>query len=495
MIELRPHQNLALQMLRASLRAGNRTPVVAAPCAFGKTVLAASILRGLQDRGKRGAFFCDRIKLVDQTMEVFDRAGIHYGVVQGNHWLSNPNAPIQICSIQTVARRSRKPDYDLALVDECHSTSKEMRALIERYDMIPHIGLSATPYAKGMGQIWDDLIVPVTTEQLLDQGYLTPVHYYGGKRADLSKVKSRNIPTGGRDYDPNELAAAIENDKSLVGDIVQNWLAHGENRQTIAFCPSVKHSQGLVDMFNAAGIPARHIDGYTPDDERRRLYRDHDAGVFKILSCSRLLTVGYDSPTTSCLIDCFPTRSLIVYQQKAGRIMRLADGKRYAVYLDHAGNVARHGFAECIVPDELHDGESKYKERKLTKDKDETEKQERNCKQCGAIMIGIKCNACGHQLSFAEKLESDSSMLHRLDGSQKGFSKEMKSNWYSHLLAYSRSKGYSDGWAAHKYKTKFGVWPRGIDISYRPGPIPQDISNWLKSENIRNAKRREKYMA
>lgn len=377
-MELRPHQIKAVEMLRTSLRAGNRRPLLAAPCSFGKTITAAYMLKEAAKRGKRGIFICDRIKLVQQALEAFDAHGLEVGVIQGIHERTNPYAPIQIASIQTLARR-RLPEFEFAIVDECHSVPKALQDMMESYNKVPFIGLSATPYSKGLGKHFDDLVVPITPEQLMDKGFLCPVHYYGGKTVDTSGLKRKALPTGGSDWDADALGEAYEKDFSLVGDIIKNWQTHAEGMQTIAFSPSIKHSKHMVELFNAAGIPAEHIDGYMPLEEREWLYEAHDKGEFKVLSCSRLLNTGYDAPNVRCLIDCFPTSSKIVYQQRGGRIMRLADNKPFAVYLDHAGNVARHGFSECIIPESLDDGEQRFNEKNQTKDKDKPEPEVKTC--------------------------------------------------------------------------------------------------------------------
>jgi DNA or RNA helicases of superfamily II len=244
---------------------------------------------------------------------------------------------------------------------------------MDRYTAVPFIGLSATPYSKGLGLAYDDLILPITPSTLLDRGYLTPVKYYGGTSVDTKGVRGRALQTGGTDFDPVQLASATEKDVTLTGDIIKNWIKHAEGRQTIAFSPSIKHSRDMVDQFNQAGIPAVHIDGYMDDEERQIIYQAHDRGEFLILSCSRLLNVGYDAPKVSCLIDCFPTKSLIAYVQRAGRIMRTFDGKEDAIYLDHAGNVNRHGFAEHIVPDSLDRGDRRFTEKRQAK-KEKTSK-------------------------------------------------------------------------------------------------------------------------
>jgi superfamily II DNA or RNA helicase len=480
-VELRPHQQLAINQIRASLATGHKRPLLAAPCSFGKTLTAAWILQDAADAGKKVFFFADRIKLISQTCDQFDKLGMKYGVIQGQHEQTDSSQPIQIASVQTVARRRIKPEFDLAIVDECHVTAEVIKELMERFDNVPFIGLSATPYSKGLGRYYDDLLVPITSQELLKQGYLAPVHYYGGAHINVSKIKGRQLPTGGSDYDPLDIAGETEKHQEiLTGDIVKNWLLHGENFQTIAFSPSIKHSKYMVDMFNKAGVPAAHIDGYTDERVRQLLYKKHSEGEFKILSCSRLLNTGYDAPSVRCLIDCFPTKSKIVYQQRAGRIMRIHPGKQYAVYLDHASNVQRHGFAEDMVPEFLDDGEKKFSEQdQIKKVKD---KKQNNCPMCSKIMIGIRC-VCGFEIPLAQRLISDSSTLVQISV-EKAPTMTDKSIFYSGLLSYGREKGYSDGWAAHQYRAKFGTWPRMLDIRLTKA-IPTSVTGWVRHQQIK----------
>ena len=483
-MELRPHQRKAVQMLRDSLSRGKKRPILAAPCSFGKTITAAYMLQQAAEKGKRGIFICDRIKLVEQSLEEFEDHGMDFGVIQGNHWRSDAGAAVQIASIQTLARRSRMPDFDFAIVDECHSVHKYLLEMMNAYNAVPFIGLSATPFSKGLGEVYDDLVVPISPEELLNQGYLTPIHYYGGRKVNLDDMNRRALPTGGTDYDPKSLEHRIEKDVLLAGDIVKNWLAHGEDSQTIAFSPSIKHSKYMVDLFRNHGIKAEHIDGYTDPEIREVMFRAHDAGEFKILSCSKLLNVGYDAPSVRCLIDCYPTTSLISYVQRAGRIARTAEGKEYSIYLDHSGNVSRHGMAEFICPSELDMGERGFSEAKQVKKKKEAKVWE--CPDCYQQRTGVKC-PCGYEIPMSERIQHDSQMLKRMTASERAnatFTPDDKSQWLGELYLHAEKKGYKQGWADRLYQKKFGKWPNGI----YPAPvteISENVRKYIQYDTIR----------
>jgi superfamily II DNA or RNA helicase len=479
---LRPHQKRAIEMLRQSIRKGNNRAVLAAPCSFGKTRVATEILKSVVANGKRGIFICDRIKLVDQALQEFDRAGIKCGVMQGEHWRTDPNAPVQIASIQTLARKRYQPLFNVAIVDECHTHYKALTELMEKNSKVIFIGLSATPYSKGLGKHYSDLIVPITTRQLLDQDYLCPVRYFGGRTVDLKGVKTKRLSTGGVDYDPKSLSDAIDKDEKLAGDIIENFKRFGKG-QTIAFSPSIKHSKKLVEMFTAEGISAEHIDGYMDEEERQMLFASHDAGDFQILSCSRLLNTGYDAPQVQTLIDCFSTKSLISFIQRAGRIARLHPNKVESIYLDHAGNVTRHGFPEDIVPDLLDTGETKYNERELTKEKKDSELAV--CPRCYQHYI-VKC-ACGYERPVREILKSDDQILKELKKANLETTKEDKARWLGEFQFYAKKKGYKAGWASWAYKSKFGVWPNAI-TAQSTIHISDETKNYVKHLHIRRVK-------
>lgn len=441
-------------------------------------------------------FFCDRVQLVNQSIEKFQQFGIDFGVRQADHELANPKAPIQIASIQTVQamvnkHNGRLPEFDFAIVDECHVQWEIIREIIKQYNNIPIVGLSATPYSKGLGQHYDNLLVPVTPRELLEKGYLTPVRYYGGEHIDLKKIRSIDPNT----YSPQDLERESDNQKELLtGCIIKNWLEYGENSQTIAFCPSQNQSKYLVEKFNAAGITAEHIDCYSPESERQDLFEAHNAGEFKVLSCSRLLNTGYDAPQVRCLIDCFPTKSVTTYQQRIGRIMRTAEGKNHAIYLDHAGNFDRFGYAEDIIPTELHDGSSTHRESDLIKKKEKKEAKTRDCPKCLQKMQGVKCMACGYAIPMMDQLSDDGSMLKEINPGTKANQTdpiEAKQRFLSDMYTHQQLKGYKKGYAWNMYKEKYGVPPHGMKPELFP-EVGEMGKKWIKYQNIRRANSKKK---
>jgi len=426
-----------------------------------------------------------------------DVHGIEAGVIQADHWRTDYSKPVQIASWQTLAKKIEKHGtqafpFDLAIVDECHTIYKSMTDIMDQLNLIPFIGLSATPYTKGLGLVWDDLLVPVTPRELLAEGYLCPADYYGGHKISVEGVKSRTV-NGVTDYDPNALAEAVEGDTQLVGGVIDNWLKHAKGRQTVAFTPSIAHSKQLVREFQEAGISAEHVDGYMDHEERDDIIEAHNNGEFTILSCSRLLNTGWDSPITSCIIDCFPTRSISTYIQRIGRGLRTAEGKTECIVLDHAQNVSRFGFAEDWYPTKLDDGSDKYNERKLTnKDEEKSEPKVRDCPQCYREFIGIRCS-CGYEIPIKEQIETTQEELKKLEKAEaKIATKEQKISFYAQLKNYAHQKNYNPSWADHKYREKFGTWyGYGNKHNLPMETVTPEVQSWITSRQIAWAKSKE----
>ena len=186
MIQLRPHQIVAIDALRDSLRAGNKRVILSAPCSMGKTIIACYIaMQAVKKNPKvRVAFFCDRLKLLTQTEETFKSLGASYSVLQGDSPKYDPNENIQIVSTATAVRRNHFT-YDLAIIDEAHNMYKGLLDQMRRYNALTFIGLTATPYSRSMASegLWEDLIVTTTPQDLIDAGWLCPTEEVTHRRS------------------------------------------------------------------------------------------------------------------------------------------------------------------------------------------------------------------------------------------------------------------------------------------------------------------------
>ena len=482
--ELRDYQKEAIKNLRATLRAGKKRPVLQMPTGAGKTATAGAIINMAREKGHNVIFCVPAISLVNQTVESFERDGIFdIGVMQAFHERTDFNAPVQVASIQTLMRRNI-PDAGLVIVDEAHVQFKFLHKWYAELDAkgIPVIGLTATPWARGMGKLYDDLVIGTTTQELIDAGYLSNFKVFAPAHPDLTGVK---IVKG--DYETKGLSRAMQQG-TLVADIVSTWLEKGENRPTLCFGVDRAHAKKLQQQFLDAGISTDYMDAFTEVEEREAIAARFASGETKVVCNVGVLTTGIDWDVR-CIILARPTRSEILYTQIVGRGLRTAPGKDHCLILDHSDTTLRLGFVSSIHHDKLDDGE---KTRGIVERKEALPKA---CSKCSFIKPPKtrQCPACGFVAEPVSRVENEMGELVELipGGKAKAnkWTMQQKRTFYSELLGYARQKGYKDGWAYHAYRERVGVGPaeKGFPIQ----PTPATLS-WIKHLNIARAKRRER---
>lgn len=330
---LRPYQERAVQLLRERIK---DRPLLSLSVGAGKTVIIAEVVRRFD---KRALLCVHRDELVRQSVAKLEAVGVTPGVIKAGY-PENRDRPIQVASVQTLARR-KFPEVDMLILDEVHhAPSPTWARIVEHYRDILTWGCSGTPYrmdGKGLGSAFGCILEPITARELCEQGWLIAPTIYSQPEPDLKGV---HVQAG--DYKPDELAAAV-NKPHLVGDVVKTWLRLAPGRPTLCFAASIAHSKAIVDAFNAAGVPAEHLDGSTPDDQRRAALARLNDGTTKVISNCSLFGEGVDLPSVSCVIVAVPTMSRARYVQMAGRGMRPCDGKTDFILLDHGGCALEFG--------------------------------------------------------------------------------------------------------------------------------------------------------
>lgn len=481
--ELRPHQVKAIEMLRHSFAPsgkGNRRVVLQAATGFGKTLTAAKIIENALAKNGKVLFTVPRLSLIDQTVAEFRREGIDdIGVIQANHMLTNPLARVQVASLQTLANRQVADDFTLVICDECHEMHQIMLGLMERWEKKHFVGLSATPWAKGMGNYWQDLVQSITIGELIEQGYLSKFVAYAPDVPDMSGVKT----VAGEFHEGQ--AAEVMAGKAIMANVVETWLAKGGNRPTLLFAVNRAHAKQLQEAFIRAGVAAGYCDAHTDVIERQHLGNQIRSGELKIACSVRTLTTGVDWPI-SCIIDAAPTRSEMLHVQKIGRGLRVNPGTEDCLILDHAGNSLRLG----LVTDIHHDTLDTSAKGEKAEAKPKAEKLPKECANCGTLQSGRICPVCGHERkpqSGVDEVEGD---LVQISGGKKNWTKDEKQEWWSGILTIRASRNRSMGWASNTYRDKFGVWPRGLDD--KRGEATAEMWNFVKSKDIAFAKRQEK---
>jgi superfamily II DNA or RNA helicase len=485
--DLWPHQSRALEALRQTVRQGVRRIVVQSPTGSGKTKLSAAIVESAREKDKRVAFCVNAVSLVSQTVEMFWNEGIRdIGVIQAAHELQDWSKPVQICSIQTLDRRSEFPRADIVIIDEVHSLHKRHREWLTHDDWknVPFIGISATPWSIGLGRYFDTLLIAATTKELISEGLLSPFRVFAAGHPDL-----RNIKIVAGDYHEGQLSEAMQQG-TLVADVIETWKKLWGRDKTFVYGVDRAHAKNLQERFIRAGIKAEYQDAYTTDLERREIKRKFHSGECQIVCNVATLTTGVDYDVR-CLVLCRPTKSEILFTQIIGRALRTTPGKDYALILDHSDSTQRLGFVTDIHHDRLNTG--KKAEPQEAKPRIALPKE---CKSCGYLKPPkvSKCPHCGFESRAVNGvIERDGELVDVTGGQKRVAKKEYtlaeKQLLFAELRWYAAQHGYKEGWAANKYREKFKVWPNipSIRDAMPIEPGPKTLS-WIRSKNIQWAK-------
>ena len=341
MTTYRPYQEDGVRALYGLLREHRRV-IGVAPTGAGKTVIAQLIAEHAAYRGVRLYFGVHRRNLVTQTYQRFTAVGLRTGVIMAGDKRLDPDAPIQVFSADTMVRRDVAAPTVL-LLDEVHNLAKYQR-LIDRWPNALVLGLTATPVGP-LDRVFTALHVIALPSFLLANGYITDIEAWGLVRPDLSSVATR-----GDDFEQDGAERVV---MEAVEDVVSAWIRRGQDKPTLAFAQSVKHSLALRDAFRREGIAAEHVDAETPEADRTRIFGGFVDGSVRVVLNYDIISEGADFPDCGCVVLARATKSVRVFLQQIGRGLRPASGKERCIVLDCAGNIERMWWPLDDVPWEL----------------------------------------------------------------------------------------------------------------------------------------------
>lgn len=434
-------------MTRDALRRTRRV-VLVLPVGAGKTVVAAEAIRIAASKNRRVLFLVHRIELVRQAVDRLAALGVIAGTITRD---TQDVRQVTVASIQTMRARECYPHADVVFLDECHhARAKTWMETLERYADAYVIGLTATPFrmdGQGLGDVFQELVVGVRTADLCNDGVLVEPDVYAPPGPDLKGVRVRR-----GDFEERALATAMEKPK-LVGDIVDHWKRLCPGRRTVAFATSIRHSEMIVNAFRAASVLCEHVDGRTPKEARAAALEHLREGRIHVVSNCDLFGEGTDLPALEVAILARPTASRALHIQQIGRIMRAAQGKECAIVLDHAGNTHRHGLVtdhiEYTLAGKIHAAVPRI----------------HRCPGCYVVLPApvSPCPECGHEIIVPETPER-APAPETVAGELTRYTRADEVEHYTLLIAQANAYNWRLGAARHRFKERFGKWPRHPDI-------------------------------
>jgi len=331
--------------------------LIVAPTGSGKGDMAAQIAAYYASQGKRTLIVTPRKQLV---MQLHDRCGV-YGVdsaveMATKHAIGS-NAPVIVASAQTLVgdrlRSWPRDAFDVVVVDECHHLPSASGQATVAHFRAGLVGLTATPYradGESISECFDKKTFVMRLHEAVDLGLICPFQILKSNvQIDLRALRVEH-----GDFAVGELAKVVEAAVTLIAEAVRKGIG---GRKAILFTPRILSAELMSEELERIGVAACSLHGGMSRKDKAKVLAKYEAGEYRVLCNSMLLTEGFDSPSTDMIILARPTKSTGLLAQMIGRAARLYPGKTDALVMDFSWMTDRHHVArveDVIKPTNEH---------------------------------------------------------------------------------------------------------------------------------------------
>ena len=361
----RPYQTKIDGEIVAAWDSGAKNVLAVLPTAGGKTFLFSGIIA--REPGVTCAV-AHRKELIGQISMALNKRGVpHFAIAPDStvKWIISchiqehgtsfysTSAKCAVAGVDTlVSRRDRMAEWGkrvaLWVIDEGHHvtrTNKWGRAV----SMFPNsrgLLVTATPEradGKGLGRhadgVVDHMVTGPTARELIDQGYLTDYRIFAPP-CDIN-LDGVDVSRATGDYNQKQMVSRVRRSR-VVGDVVAHYLKLAPGKLGVTFATDVETAGNISQAFNAKGVPAEAVSAKTPDALRAKIVHKLRRGDLKQIVNVDIFGEGFDLPAIEVVSFARPTESYVLFCQQFGRSLRPMEGKKYALIIDHVGNVIRH---------------------------------------------------------------------------------------------------------------------------------------------------------
>lgn len=345
LIKLRPYQAKAVRKIKILLKAGDR-PLCYAPTAAGKTEIAGAVFMQVKHGPKVFVVHTDQLRA-----QASARLG-QYGV--------------DVVTIQSLLLAPDLfKDATIVCFDECHHLQgqKWREAMSIFAEGCAVFGLTATPYAKMLSELFTAYIVATTIQAMNNDGYSVPISIM--RREDA-------------------FVETMQDGERINGALAYN--KHFRGRQAIHFEPKIVQCEEMAQQYEKLGIVHAVITGETPSATRdAQIMRFRDRKI-QVLISPVLLSEGFDAPCAEIVVAGRAFESDVLTQQAAGRVRRSHPGKTEAWILDCTG------CCDGKTPDYFNSTDEKLFASLGESDRGEQESSSPKKGRAACAIVWVECN-------------------------------------------------------------------------------------------------------
>lgn len=315
----------------------SKLATIVLPTGCGKTASMAMCLDNAL--GSKILWVAHREELIDQAYNTLSSIVSWTNNIQKEmaEHKADPLSDIIVGSVQTIARNRKHLvsfEPDIIVIDEyhhCSENNKTYKGLFDRWPKAKVLGLTATPWRfNGDDLPLGEVLFEMDIGTAIAHKYLVPAK----PEILKSNTSLANVKTQMGDFAMKELSETVnveERNKLISNRIIE--LVKEEGRQGILFGVDVVHSHDMFEILKKE-IRVAEVYGETPKEQRRYLMEKIRNGEIDCLCNNLVCTEGFDVPHLSFAGIARPTRSLGLFCQMAGRVLRTSPNKSDAIILD-----------------------------------------------------------------------------------------------------------------------------------------------------------------
>jgi DNA repair protein RadD len=305
----------------------------------GKTALAAFIAQHVAEKGGRVLLVARQGELVQQDGEFAEQIGVKVSYYSAGLGSKSTRHNVIMGTEGTLVRALSdvfaewRPD--LLIWDECHqgqydreeSMFARIMAHFQRINKkIRVLGLTGSPFRGTdsiLGQFWRHCLHTISTEAMIDDGWLVPVHFgWPEHEEDTFDFAQLEKEYGGFEFTDEQLDQFREGDPSKTQRIMAEVVHRtADDLGVLIFAQTIKHAKEVSACLPPGSWAI--ITEETPDGERASSLAKAKTGEIKYVINLTVLTTGVNVPYWQSIVYLRPVSSLVLLIQSIGRILRL----------------------------------------------------------------------------------------------------------------------------------------------------------------------------